>query len=117
MHTTSSASPREDGAPDERRQPALVEGRRLPRGFGPRDKAGYVLVLDGLGVDEQAAQGDGVAEELYARDVRVPDHDGHHDEEHVLQDARQGQDEARRLADLQGRMESAAVDKGRPRAA
>src|SRR5690606_8315431 len=51
-------------------------------------------------VVDEPGEGDGVAKHLQRRDVGAPDGDRDDDEEYVLEDARQGHDEARRLADL-----------------
>ena len=56
--------------------------------------------LEGVGVDEQADDGDGVAEDLEEGDGVVPDEDGGDDEEDVLEDTCEGEDEGGGFADL-----------------
>ena len=67
-------------------------------------RRGHVVALgEGLvaeGVVDQAAEGDGVTEELEGRDGGLPDDDGNNDEENRLENASEGHDETRRLANL-----------------
>lgn len=51
-------------------------------------------------VVHEACECDAVAKELERADLRVPDEDGHDDEKDVLENAGEGHDEARGLADL-----------------
>ncbi|MBE3046038.1 hypothetical protein IMZ48_26560 [Candidatus Bathyarchaeota archaeon] len=85
------------GAAHQGADAPLVEAAGDPGGGGGRD-GGQLLAAEGV-VDE-AEEGDGVAAELERRHLLRAEEDGEGDEEDCLEDAGQGEDQARGLADL-----------------
>lgn len=84
-------------APHRGADPAAVEVARRPGAGGRRE--GHELVA-AEGVVDQPAEGDGVAGELERGDLLGAEDDGEGNEEDGLEDAGEGEDQARGLADL-----------------
>lgn len=92
----------------------LVVTFSVPNTSGPGKR--LVPALDELlvsnGVEDEADESEGVAQDLEDGDLCLPDEDGGGDEEDALEDATESHDEARSLADLVRELAASVEQRG-----